>query len=137
MLTSVRKVVALTLAVLTLSASTTFSMGIHFCGGQLESISVVSAAEPCGMQKSLPPCHRQMTPSCCEDHTIVHDGDEFNSTQSISTDLDLATEKIIPEFIFLYDLQPELFLMASTSYAASDPPLITCDRSVTFRTLLI
>ena len=132
-----KKIVALTLAFLTLSASTTFSMGIHFCGGELESISVITAAEPCGMQKDLPPCHRQMTPSCCEDETIVHDGNEFSPSQSLSADLDFSIAKFIPEFTFLYDLTTDLSGNTAHVFHAPDPPPATVDRAVVFRSLLI
>ena len=137
MVSATKRIVALTLAVLTLSASTTFSMGIHFCGGELESISVITAPQPCGMQKDLPPCHRQMTPSCCEDETIIHDGNEFSHSQSLSADLDFSTAKFIPEFTFLYDLTTDLSGNTAHVFHAPDPPPATVDRAVVFRSLLI
>ena len=132
-----KKVAALLLAALTFSASTTFSMGIHFCGNELESISVVSAAEPCGMAKDVSPCHRKMATSCCEDQTIIHDGDEFSNQVSATSDVVGAQDSGTPVLTLLYNLEKSDFEFTKDLFYDPQPPLPLVDRHIAFHSILI
>lgn len=131
-----RQITALFLALLTIISASTFSMGFHFCGGSIESISVFSPGEPCQAKLNLPPCHRQMTPSCCEDHSVVHDGDEFNSSTLSHFDATNNFTLIQPILIELYSIVMKQSAVAHFLNNDDGPPIIL-DRTITFRSFLI
>lgn len=69
----------LSLALLVLVSSTGFSVGMHFCAGEIRDLSFYGEASECLMEQkreALPPCHasvKETAPqgSCCEDHQLV------------------------------------------------------------------
>lgn len=132
----IRKITALLLAILTLASSSTFSLDLHFCGGALESVSLITDSEPCEMQKGIPPCHKNMAASCCENHSYLHDGDEFNSQLSV-VDIQHDSETFTPSLMELYIIVPESDLSAAETLIDSGPPLKSFDRNIRFRTFLI
>jgi hypothetical protein len=132
----IRKITALLLAVLTLASSSTFSLDLHFCGGTLESVSLITDSEPCAMQKGIPPCHKKMAASCCENHSYLHDGDEFSYQLSLS-DIQHNAESFTPSLTELYTLVSESDLSTPETFIDSGPPLKSFDRNIRFRTFLI
>jgi len=74
-----RQILVLTLALLLLVSSTGISVGMHLCGGKIQSLSIFGKAESCGMeqkQEALPPCHQPQQKQvkdkgCCENHNFV------------------------------------------------------------------
>lgn len=132
----IRKFTALLLAVLTLASSSTFALDLHFCGGNLESISLITDSEPCEMQKGIPPCHKKMAASCCEDHSYLHDGDEFSSQFSMS-DFNQFSEAFIPALTELYAVEFNPMLSEPVIISDSGPPLSSVDRLIQFRIFLI
>src|SRR3546814_17560822 len=56
----VRSILAVCMALLILGVTTGFSMGQHFCQGELLEVTLFGKAKPCEMEMSrseLPPCH--------------------------------------------------------------------------------
>ena len=47
--------------------------------GEVQDIAFFSEAEACENEKELPPCHRPANP-CCEDETLIHQGDDFKAS---------------------------------------------------------
>src|SRR3546814_15891268 len=77
----VRSILAVCMALLILGVTTGFSMGQHFCQGELLEVTLFGKAKPCEMEMSrseLPPCHSAehgdesadtfSDKPCCEDH---------------------------------------------------------------------
>lgn len=126
---------ALLLAVLTLASSSTFAVGLHFCGDHLANISLSSTPEPCDMQKEIPPCHRQMKSSCCKDQSFQHDGNEF-SGHSAKFEF-YSAGIIIPKLSFLYLIDLTSDHSSDFNFKNSEPPLPAINRSIQFRMLLI
>lgn len=88
------------------------------------------------MEKKMPPCHRQEPKSCCEDETIVHDGEDFNApytdisvTPTLASDVELAPV-LISEVI---PASPVLNIW-SFNY---DPPLRAADLTVSLQVFLV
>lgn len=79
---NLQPIASLTLALLVLVSSTSFMVGIHFCSGKVQNIALFTKAEGCEMEKELPPCHRQMKTSCCDDETVIHEGEDFDSSKA-------------------------------------------------------
>ena len=125
------------MAFLVLVSSSSFMVGFHWCGGEIQNMALLSKAEGCGMEKkNLPPCHKQIGSRCCEDETILHQGEGFKASvsditiaESPALDLELPhviLSEIIPSVSFL---RPE--------YYNYNPPLRSYDLTVSHRVLLI
>jgi hypothetical protein len=131
-----RTISVFALAFLVLLSSSSFIVGLHFCGGQVAHVALLSEADKCAMEKSLPTCHKQVTTSCCDDETIVHEAEGFKAASHesaliplIAVDQDLTSviiSSIIPE-------NP----VAQNFYDRYDPPLRSYDRVVSLQVFLI
>jgi hypothetical protein len=125
-----------TMAFLVLVSSSSFMVDVHLCKGKLWDLGLLSNADDCEMTKNLPPCHKQMLASCCDDETIVHKGEGFKASSSditvaASTALDVASagiilSEVIPSIPFL---QPD--------FCNYDPPLRSHDLTVSHSVFLI
>jgi hypothetical protein len=133
------------LSALKLLSSTSFTFGMHFCMGQLESIALFAGAEPCEMAQQKSPCsthqhdpdckHQQVTKKgCCEDHTVVIEGHE---------DLTQVSKIAVPDFqmvAVLYAVVSFIFSTTSVdhySYNDYSPPLIDRDIPVLVQSFII
>jgi hypothetical protein len=125
-----------TMAFLVLFSSSSFMVGIHWCAGEIQSMALLSEADGCEMEKNLPPCHKHVSEPCCEDETILHQGEGFKASVSdiaisISPTLDLELphvilSEVIPSVPFLHP-----------DYYDYDPPLRSYDLTVSHRVFLI
>ncbi|HEX6227800.1 MAG TPA: hypothetical protein VFZ52_25450, partial [Chryseolinea sp.] len=120
---------------LVLVSSSSFMVGIHWCGGEIYSLAL-SEAEDCGMEKKVPPCHKHIVASCCDDDAILHEGDGFKAsisdiTLTVSPPLDLALADVI-----LSEVVPSVAFL-QPRYYNYDPPLRSHDLTVSHRVFLI
>lgn len=79
---SLSPILSVMLALLVLVSSSSFMVNMHFCGGHVQSISLVNEAAPCPMEVQLPPCHKEMAvkkSGCCEDKHVAFEGKDFNA----------------------------------------------------------
>jgi hypothetical protein len=129
---------------LVLLSSTSFTFGMHFCMGQLESIALFSGAEPCEMATQKSPCasdkhdsdcdHKITKKSCCEDQTVVMEGHE---------DLTQVSKVAVPDFQMIAVLYAVVSILFSATavdhYSFNDysPPLIGRDITVLVQSFLI
>ncbi len=70
------------LALLVLVSSSSFMVNMHFCGGHMQSVSLIEDAAPCPMEVELPPCHKKMEvrkSGCCEDKHVAFEGKDFST----------------------------------------------------------
>jgi hypothetical protein len=90
---SLHRIIVLALALLVLVSSTGFSVGVHFCAGEIRDLSFYGEASECLMEQkkeTLPPCHapeKETSPSgsCCEDHQLVVEPLEIaNGTKALA-----------------------------------------------------
>jgi len=94
---------------------------MHFCGGSLQELSVFQKGDGCEMMKKLPPCHRKMASSCCEDETVIHDADEIQFASATVVDQPAP-------LLFLYELPViaeiiPLAVISTETRIAYDPPV--------------
>jgi hypothetical protein len=132
----IRPIVSIMLALLTLFSASSVTVGIHFCQGKVKNLAFFSKAESCEREQKLPPCHRHKAAPCCEDETIVHEGQSF---QSLSSDITIAAAPvtdILQTPVLLAEIIPAS-VQAQTRYYNYDPPLRSEDRIVTHRIFLI
>src|ERR1044071_5429286 len=79
----VKAILSTVLILIVLVSSTSFTIGLHVCGGEIQNIALFGKAAGCEKEKQLPPCHHHETPACCQNETIVHSGDDqqFSATR--------------------------------------------------------
>lgn len=122
--------IAICMALLVLVSTTGFTVSAHFCGGEFQQIAFFGQAESCEAHvKQLPPCHHQDTgaeaekKSCCEDQTIVKDGQESLKETVVLKELkpDLTYIAVVASFLLA-------IISTSTPYSFKfhhySPPLI-------------
>ena len=129
-----RPILSLGFAALVFVSGSSFMVGLHFCGGKVQNIALFSKADGCDREKQLPPCHKHETPPCCQDETVVHQGQDFKNTIteiSFSTPLiaELSAPVLISEIISSNT--------SSSSYTYYDPPCRTRDLVVSLQVFLI
>ena len=129
-------IVAGLLIVLVMISSTNFLVGIHFCMGDIQKVSLFSEASGCEMQKTIvPPCHKHLQEPCCDDETVIHESDEFNASQNELSVFgqDVVQNSASPVLIAL--VVPET--SPQHSPIIYDPPLRSPDIVIEHRTFLI
>jgi hypothetical protein len=129
-----RTISALSLALLVLMSSTSFIVGMHFCMGEVQDVAIFTKADGCAMEK-LPPCHRHTSKPCCDDETLVHDGDVLKLSEQLTLFVQIPVEVEAP-----FTLYSEIIPSVSNSreyYLNYDPPLLDDDRTIKHRVFLI
>lgn len=131
-----RTISVFALAFLVLLSSSSFIVGVHFCSGKVANISVLTEADKCAMEKSLPPCHKHATAPCCDDETILHEGEGFKVSSSEIT-ISPVFPADLPQNPVLISLIIPDGIVEEPSYILYDPPLRSYDLVVTHQVFLI
>jgi len=132
-----RVISALVLAILVLVSSTNFLVGIHFCMGDVQNVTLFSESSGCEMPKKIiPPCHKHVQEPCCDDETVVHESDDVFASQNEATVVGPDSLHLAALPVFIADIVPSNTL-AQTYRPLYDPPLRSPDYTVDFRTLWI
>ena len=121
---------------LVMVSSTNFMVGMHICMGEVKNVAIFTKAEACELEQKLPPCHRQMKASCCEDESIVHKGDDLKASNSqilLSTPAPIIIEQ---SFTQVSEIIPSARLTRIFFYNY-DPPLRDNDLTVRIQVFLI
>lgn len=122
-------------ALLVFLSSSTFSIGIHSCGGKVRAVAFLDKADGCG-HRNMPPCHRKMMQGCCEDEMVTYTGQGFSHDFSPAFTSALSFVMISPPAVLLAEVIP--FGSITTSFDRDyDPPLPAVDRTVVLHTFLI
>jgi hypothetical protein len=123
-------------AVLVLFSSSSFMVGIHLCSGRIQNVALFTKAESCEMEKKIPPCHRHESKPCCEDETIIHNSEDFNTRfTDFSIAPALASDVELPP-VLISEVIPASPILNIQSFNY-DPPLRASDLTVSFRVFLI
>lgn len=131
-----RTILSTILILLVLISSTSFMVGIHYCGGNIQNVALFTNAEQCDMEKSLPPCHRHLKAACCEDEAIIHDADDFKGSKvllNLEAPLTIDVEQPLTLIAEVIPVAP----IAQTKYYNYDPPLRSTDIIIEHQVFLI
>ena len=123
-------------AVLVLLSSSSFMVGIHFCKGEVKHFALFTKASGCEEEKKLPPCHKHQASPCCDDETVLHEGEGFKASSSEVTISDVFVSDITVADVLISEIIPA-DPSSRMQYHYYDPPLPACDLTVTHRTFLI
>ena len=133
---ALRSISAIILAVITLASSTSFMVGVHYCGGKARNIALFDKAPVCAMELLLPACHEQKKSDCCQDSAVIHDGDEFNNVKASIELAPVFVTEMVPPAILLDEII-SLGAVSKPSYHNYDPPLRAPDLTVALQVFLI
>ena len=131
-----RTISILALVFLVMLSSSNFMVGLHFCSGEIQNIGILSKAEPCEKEQSQPPCHRHMTVTCCEDETILHQGEELKPSVSHFYAAAPLPIDIVDLGILVSEVIPGSAISRSC-YVLYDPPASSADITIRNQTFLI
>lgn len=133
---AIRTISAIVLALLVLVSSTSFMIGMHFCMGEVQNIAFLSKADGCEKEQQLPPCHRHTKAPCCEDETVIHKGDNFNTAAAHSHFIAPAPTDIEQPLVLISEIIPAA-PASRTRYYNYDPPLRSWDLTLEHQVFLI
>ncbi len=135
-----KSIVSSLLALLVLVSSSSFTVKMHFCGGHVQSVSLIEDADACPMDVQLPPCHKKMVvkkSGCCEDKHVAYEGKDFNTQVQDFSILSwyatnwIATLPIIMEVIQVNEA------LAFSNHTPYKPPIVERDIPVFVQSFLI
>ena len=130
-----RSISSVILICLVFFASSNFIVGMHFCGGHVQKVSLFTKAEGCGMEKKLPPCKQMQAKTCCEDEAVVHDAQTFkNDLSKVHVSLPAFSEAIQP--VILAEVIPSIIFLTPHS-GHHLPPARSTDITLSIQVFLI
>jgi hypothetical protein len=122
-----RQTLSLAFATLVFISSSSFSFGMHRCGGEVRDVAFLSQADGCGHQQ-LPPCHRKIMAGCCADEKLSYEGQGFDVSQTltfISLDAGHFTQPAISIAEIITNINSN-----HSSFTYYDPPLRSSDHII-------
>ena len=105
----IHKISSLSLALIVLFSSLSFTVNKHYCGGEVVNTTLFINADDCGMNMNI--CENKFqndkqTTSvekepCCKDTTQVVDGNDTNQ-QAQQMDLDITQVQFVQAFVYSF-----------------------------------
>jgi hypothetical protein len=132
----IRQIECFAFAIMVLFSSSYVMVGVHICGDQIQNIALFSKAERCAMEKQMPPCHHHESKPCCEDRSIVHDSQSFNTSGHQIAVAPVPSLDLVQPSVFISEVIPS-FGISSQKYFNYDPPLLPGDLTVSLQVFLI
>lgn len=124
-----RAISAILLAVLVLVSSTSFMIGMHVCMGKVQNVALFEKADGCERERTLPPCHRHLKAPCCEDETVIHEGDDFKASAAHFHTVAPVPVDVEQPSVLIAEVIPSSPL-SRVQYYNYDPPLLSPDITV-------
>ena len=125
------------LAFLVLVSSSSFMVTMHFCGGHVQSFSLIEKAAPCVLEVEQAPCHKRMAikkSTCCDDKEVAFEGKNFsNKVHSLSPNTSLSIA-VLPLIIEVVQINTARIASNHNSYK---PPIVDRDIPVLIQSFLI
>ena len=133
---AIRTISAILLAILVLVSSTSFTVGLHFCQGEVQHVALFGKPEKCENEVRLPPCHRQMKATCCADKTFIHESDDFKHSAAHTLITLPAPSDLEQPLVLVSEVIPSAPVAIAHS-CPYDPPLRSCNLTVEHRVFQI
>ena len=150
---STYRIIALMMAFLMLFTSTSFAMDMHYCGGELKSVSFFGKAKTCHdlaaeFEKSTKSCphHKKMVTKnegcsedkdCCSNKTVILQFEQDQKTQYVHYVVNKELKQFVIAYVsaFLSDRYDNKGHAAN--YILYRPPIIQEDIQVLYQTFLL
>ena len=122
------KIASISLALIVLLSSFSFTINKHICGGEIANVTLFVSADNCGMDMNV--CKKGTSKSntsfqkepCCKDISEVIQGND-NNQQAKQFELNLPQMKFLTAFVFTFinKFQEENTI---SSYSVYEPPSV-------------
>lgn len=114
------------MAIVVLASTMSFTMNMHYCGGNLVETSFYNSTKGCGMEMEIdtPPQQKCSTLSsdCCQDKELIYPGQDqlqLSFDQGLIVPINLNTSVYYFSFLEFEDIEKEKLL-----YEEYKPPLV-------------
>jgi len=122
----IRRLISLSLAILIFGSNFGYALNIHYCGGEISKVSFAFNPKDCGMEtkkeNEVPFTKELSKKSCCEDNTLIFQGQYPIKGQVKDWTNNLSLKKFLP--LKPYRFQLEAFFVNDNSTKWSPPPPI-------------
>ncbi len=128
------------LALLVLVSSSSFMVNMHFCGGHVQSVSLIKEAAQCPMEVQLPPCHKKMDAKksgCCQDKHVAFEGKDFNTQIQDFSMLTWQSIHWVASLPMIMEVIQVNEALAYSNYTPYKPPIVERDIPVLVQSFLI
>ncbi|MHA7944977.1 HYC_CC_PP family protein [Formosa sp. 3Alg 14/1] len=132
-----RNILSVSMAIVVLLSTVSFSVDMHYCGDTLVDVALNTKATTCGMEtmQNLPLKSSITKEGCCTDHKVVVDGqDELNTSPS---QLSVDNQLFLVSFVYVYNALFETLPKQVTPFQDYRPPTLVSDFQVDYETFLI
>lgn len=136
----VKPIVSFLLALLVLVSSSSFMVNMHFCGGHMQSVSLIEEAAPCPMEVELPACHKKMEvkkSGCCEDKHVAFEGKDFSAKVQDFSLLNWQAINWIASLPVIMEVIQVNEALAFSNHIPYKPPIVERDLPVLKQSFLI
>ncbi len=137
------RLMATALALLMLISSVGFSVNMHFCMGELASVSLLGKAQACSLAVSESSCHQSEETEinkmdCCQDSSFsVGSQADFSTSYTVEAPQQARTSLVSLPFLTLDYLLPTSSVITDFPYLAYKPPLLSQNVTVLVQSFLI
>ena len=122
-----RRLISLSLAILIFGSNFGYALNIHYCGGEISKVSFAFNPKNCGMENKkeneVPSKKELSKKSCCEDNTLVYQGQYPTKVQVKDWTNFLTPNSSLPPKPF--GLQLQAFFVIENSQKWSPPPILS------------
>jgi hypothetical protein len=135
-----KPIVSSLLALMVLISSSSFMVNMHFCGGHMQSVSLIADADPCPMEVQLPPCHKKMAvkkSGCCEDKHVVFEGKDFNAQLQDFSALHWPASSFVVSLPLIMEVIQVNEALSFSNHTPYKPPIVERDIPVLVQSFLI
>ncbi len=136
----IKSIVSSMLALLVLVSSSSFMVNMHFCGGHVQSVSLIEDAASCPMEVQLPPCHKKMAikkSGCCEDKHVAFEGKDFNAQVQDFSMLTWQAINFVATLPMIMEVIQVNEALAYSNQTPYKPPIVERDIPVLVQSFLI
>ena len=130
-----RQYCTLLFALMVFFASSSFTIGLHYCGAEVKGVAFLQHADGCG-HKKLPPCHKPLKDNCCSDTMISYEGSGFEYSSAVVNVPSITFSQLALPPVLLSVSLPSSFVQQKY-YHNYDPPLLQVDRPAFLSVFLI
>lgn len=130
------KVFSISLALIVLCSTVSFTIEKHFCGNKLVDVSLFSQADKCNMGALEMEADEINKKSCCKDKIDVVEGQDELIVKSFD-DLDADLQQFITTFAFAYFNRFEGLPQLVVPHKNYSPPILVFDKQITDQVFLI
>jgi len=128
------------LALMVLVSSSSFTVNMHFCGGHMQSVSLIEEADACSMEVQLPPCHKKLAvkkSGCCEDKHVAFEGKDFNAQVQDFSFLTWQAINWVAALPVIMEVIQVNEVLAFSNHTQYKPPIVGRDIPVLVQSFLI